>query len=89
MIIIIVFMQMEVTVAIMQLVLCTAHNCFYCKTQVTISAMSMKVTLSSNNVIFLSLTPTFHKMDRKTFKGIISDLHFANFVNILSNLRYF
>ena len=35
------------------------------------------------------MTPTFHKIDRKKFKGIISGLHFTTFVNILPKLRYF
>ena len=49
----------------------------------------MQVILSSNNFIFLSLTLNFHKTDRKTFKGIISDLHFTTFGNILPESRYF
>ena len=85
----IVFIQVGVSVAIMQVVLSAVHNCFYCKMQVTVSVMAMQVTLSSNNFIFLSLTPTFLKIDRKTFKGIISCLHITTFVNILSKLRYF
>ena len=35
------------------------------------------------------MTPSFHKIDRKTFKGFISGLHFTTFVNILQKLRYF
>ena len=55
----------------------------------------MQVKLSSNSFIFLSLTgtmmlrPTFHKIDKKTFKDIILGLHFNTFVNILPKLRYF
>ena len=57
---------------------------------VAVSAVAMYVTVSSSNFIFLSqLTPTFHKIDKKTFKGIISCLHFTTFVNILPKLRYF
>ena len=35
------------------------------------------------------MTASFHKIDQKTFKGIISGLHFTTFVNILPKLRYF
>ena len=31
----------------------------------------------------------FHEIDQKTFKGIISGLHFFAFVNILPKLGYF
>ena len=41
----IVFMEMGVTVAIMQVVPSAVHNCFYCKTQVTVSVIAIKVTL--------------------------------------------
>ena len=37
----IVFMQMGVTVAIMQVVLSVVYNCFYCKMQVTGSVIAM------------------------------------------------
>ena len=37
----IVFMQVGVSVAIMQVVLSAVHNCFYCKMQVTISVIAM------------------------------------------------
>ena len=37
----IVFMQVGVSVAIMQVVLSEVHNCFYCKIQVTDSVMAM------------------------------------------------
>ena len=47
------------------------------------------MTVSSNNFIFLSLTACFHKIDQKTFKSVISGLHFNTFVNILRKLRYF
>ena len=50
--------------------------------QVTISVIAMYVTVSSNNFIFLSLTLTFHKIAQKTFKDIISGLHFTTFINI-------
>ena len=33
--------------------------------------------------------PIFHKIDPKTFKGIISGLHVTTFVTILPKLRYF
>ena len=37
------------------------------------------------------MTASFHKIDQKIFKGIISGLHlhFTTFVNILPKLRYF
>ena len=80
-------MQAGVSVAVMQVVLSAVYNWFFCKIQVSVSVISMKVTLSSNSFIFLSLTPTFHKIDRKTFKGIISGLYFTTFVNILPKFR--
>ena len=54
--------------------------------QLEVSKTLMQVTVPSN----LSPTDTrFHKIDRKTFKGILSDLHFTNFLNILPRLRCF
>ena len=48
-------------------------------------------TLSGNyaggNVF--SLTASFHKIDQKTFRGIISGFHFTTFANILLKLRNF
>ena len=77
----------------MQVVLSAVHNCFYCKIQVIVSVIAICLyvgdTFKYNNFIFLSLTPTFHKIDRKTFKGITSGLRFRTFVNILPKLRYF
>ena len=35
------------------------------------------------------MTASFHKIDQKTYKGIISSLHFSTFLNILPKLRYF
>ena len=56
--------------------------------QVAVSVVAMYVTASSSNFIFLSLTEIlFHKIDQKTFKGIISSLHFTTLVNILP--KYF
>ena len=49
----------------------------------------MQVTVLINNLIFLSLTASFHKIDHKTFKDIVSGLRFTTFVNILPKLRYF
>ena len=69
-----------VSVAIMQVVpsvVCTTVSVVKCR------------LLSSNNVLFLSLTLIFHKIDKKTFKGILSGLHFTTFLNILPKLRYF
>ena len=34
------------------------------------------------------MTSNFHKIDQKTFKDIISRLHFTTLVNILPKLRY-
>ena len=86
----IVFMQVGVSVAVMQVVLSAVHNWFYCKMQVTVPVVAMQVTLSSNSFVFLSLTgTTFHKLDRKTFKVIVSGWHFTTFVNIFPKLRYF
>ena len=55
----VVSMQVGVSVAIVQVVLSAVDNCFYCKIQVSVSVISMWVTLSSNNFIFLSLTDTY------------------------------
>ena len=58
--------------------------------QLEVSTALMQMTVSSNNFVFYSLlTPTFHIIDQKTFKGIISDLHFTILLNILPRLRYF
>ena len=35
------------------------------------------------------MTPTFHRTDQKTFKGLLSGLHFTTFVNTLQKLRHF
>ena len=35
------------------------------------------------------MTTSFHKIDQKTFKGIISGLHLNTFPNILPKLRDF
>ena len=55
--------------------------------QVAVSNVAMYLTASSSNFIFL--ISIFHKIDQKTFKGIISSLHFTTLVNILPKLRYF
>ena len=58
--------------------------------QVVVSIVAMCVTASSSNLMFLSLTGIhFHKIDQKTFKGIVSGLYFTTLVNILPKLRYF
>ena len=57
--------------------------------QVAVSVVVMYVTASSSNFIFYSLASIFHKIDQKTFKGIISGLHLTTLVNILPKLRYF
>ena len=78
----IVIMQVAASVAIMQAVFSAAYL------QVTVSIVAIYVTVLSINFIFISLTPTFHKIDGKTFPGIISSLHFTT-VNILPKLRDF
>ena len=50
------FTQVRVYVAIMQMALSAVHNCFCGKMQVIVSVITMQVTLSSNCLIFLSLT---------------------------------
>ena len=51
------------SVAIIQVLLYAMHNCFYRKIQITVSIIVMQV-------FFLSLTPIFHKIDRKTLKAL-------------------
>ena len=65
----------------------------------TLSIIIMQVTLSfiairwqfqeTISYSVLKLTASFHKIDQKTFKSIISGLHFTTSVNILPKLRYF
>ena len=43
----VVFMQVGVSVAIMQVVLSAVLNCFCCEMQVTVSVKAMQATLSS------------------------------------------
>ena len=88
----IVIMQMAVSVAVMQVVcngtvVSYAPDCFHCNYEGDSFFISMYVTASSKNSMFLSLTASFHKIDRKTFKGIVSGLHFTTIVNILRKLR--
>ena len=54
----IVFMQVGVSAAVMQVVLSAVHNCFCCKMQVTVPVIAMQATLSSNSFILLSLNGT-------------------------------
>ena len=89
----IVIMQMGVSVAIMQVVFSAvhyAHDCVYCNYAgdfpLYLCRSQFEVTISYS---FLSLTASFHKIDQKTFKDIISVLHLTTFVNILPKLRYF
>ena len=51
--------------------------------EITVSIVIMQVTVS-----VVAMYVTCHKIDQKTFKGIISDLHFTSFVSILLKLRY-
>ena len=88
-----VIMQMGVSVAIMQVVFSAvhyAHDCVYCNYAgdfpLYLCRSQFEVTISYS---FLSLTASFHKIDQKTFKDIISVLHLTTFVNILPKLRYF
>ena len=71
---------MRVSFAIMTAVFSAvhyAHDCFYCNYAgdclLQLCWWQLQVTILS---FFLELTPTFHK---KTFKGIISDLHFTTY----------
>ena len=81
-------MLVDLSVAVMQVTVFIVI--FIVIMQVTLSFIAMQVTVSSNNFIFISLlTASFHKIDQKTFKGIISGLHFTTFVNILPKLRHF
>ena len=66
--------------------------CIFAGFEVVFSVTGMLVDLSvtSSNFIFRSLTDSlFHKIDQKTFKSVISGLHFTTFLNILPKLRYF
>ena len=80
-------MQVGASVAIMQMVFSAvhyAHEYFYCNYAGGCFRCS-NVTASSSNFIFLS--SDWHW--QKTFKGIISSLHFTTLINILPKLRYF
>ena len=55
--------------------------------QVTVLVIAMLVTVSSNNFIFLSLTPTFHKIDWKKLTAL-HQVSISSLVNILPKLRY-
>ena len=71
----IVIMQVGVSVAVMQVVFSTVHyvyDSFYCNFASDCVCYSYVGDSLNNNFIFISLTePTFYKIDRKTFKGII------------------
>ena len=54
----------------------------------TVSIVIMRVTLNSY-VGDSFKTASFHKIDQKIFKGIISGLHFTSFLNILPKSSYF
>ena len=89
----IVIMQMGVSVAVMQVVFSAvhyAHECFYCNyvahSLFYSSTGEFQVTISYS---FLLQTYSFHKIDQKTFKGIMSGLYFTTFVNILPELINF
>ena len=71
----IVIMQMGVSVTIMQVVFSAVHY-----------AHDFQVTISYS---VLKLTASLQKIDQKTFKSVISGLHFTTFVNILLKIRYF
>ena len=55
---------------------------------ITVSIVVMQVTLNSY-VGDSFKTTSFHKIDQKIFKGIMSGLHLTTFVNNLPKLRYF
>ena len=80
-------MKVGVSVAIMQVVISAVHYAPISTVimQVAVSVVAMYVTASSSNFIFLSLTSIFHKIDQKTFKGIISSLHFTTLVKFFQN----
>ena len=84
---------MVVSVAIMQVVFSAvhyAHDCVYCNYAgdfpLKLCRWQFQVTISYS---FLYLTASFHKIDLKTFKGIISALHLTTFVHILPKLKHF
>ena len=54
----------------------------------TVSIVIMQVTYNSY-VGDSFKTASFHKIDQKIFKGIMSGLHFTSFLNILPKSRYF
>ena len=83
----IVLMQVWISVAFMKVVISAVHNCFYCKMQVTVSVIAIWVTLSMFYIHFSNWHHTFHKIDKKTFNGIISGCLFTSFVNIFLKLR--
>ena len=62
-------MWVTMFIVFMQVVHSAVHNCFCYKMQVTVSVIAM--------------APTFHKIDRKIFKGILSGLHFTTFEIII------
>ena len=78
-------MQVGVSVTIIQVVLSTVHLCthdyFYC------NYADDCMTASSSNFILFSLTSIFHKIDQKTFKGIVSSLYFTTLINIPSKIK--
>ena len=80
-------MKVGVSVAIIQVVISAVHYAPISTVimQVAASVVAMYVTASSSNFIFLSLTSIFHKIDQKTFKGIISSLHFTTLVKFFQN----
>ena len=57
--------------------------------QITVSIVIMQVTVSVIAVQVTVLSHNFHKIDCKTFKGIVSGLYVTTFVNILPKLRCF
>ena len=71
----IVIMQMGVSVTIMQVLFFAVHYAHDCFKQ-------------QFHIPFSNWQP-LHKIDQKTFKSIISGLHFTTFVNILPKLRSF
>ena len=89
-----VIMWIGVSVAIMQVVFFAVYyacNCFYCNYAgdpftLQLCRWQFQVTFSYS---FLYLTASFHKLDQKTFREIMSGWHFTTFINILPKLRYF
>ena len=54
----------------------------------TVSVRNMQLTLSMA-ITQVTTSASLHEIEQKTFKSVITGLHFTTFVNILPKLRYF